>query len=326
MPQGYRWNEDRWSDRSESDWRRNDRSRDDQGQADFSRDDDYRDRSRHRSEADFAREEGFQGRNSGGRQDEDRGDRGYQPFGSTGRTYYGEGRGFDREGGHRREDYGERRDFSRNDKFYGGSGYGSERFSGFEGGSRGGYRGERDYDRSGDGGFGETGGRFSQGYERDHEWGSNPRAGRGEGGRGGWDKTRDEVKSWFGDDQAQRRREFDRASSGEHRGRGPKNYSRSDERIRDDVNDRLSDDSWLDASHIEVSVQGGEVTLSGFVSSRSDKRRAEDLAEDCSGVKHVQNNLRIQQAGGQDQQGSLWGSSGQSDNGALSGSGASGRA
>jgi len=81
---------------------------------------------------------------------------------------------------------------------------------------------------------------------------------------------------------------------GEHRGRGPKNYTRSDDRIREDVNDRLTDDTWLDASDIDVQVSGSEVTLTGTVSSRDDKRRAEDLAEQVSGVRHVQNNLRVQ--------------------------------
>jgi hypothetical protein len=37
--------------------------------------------------------------------------------------------------------------------------------------------------------------------------------------------------------------------------------------------------------------------LSGTVDSRDAKRRAEDCAEAVSGVRHVQNNLRIQQAG-----------------------------
>jgi hypothetical protein len=85
-----------------------------------------------------------------------------------------------------------------------------------------------------------------------------------------------------------------RSHGGEHRGRGPKNYTRSDARITEDVNDRLSDDSWLDASEIEVKVEAGEVTLSGTVQSREDKRRAEDLAEQVGGVRHVQNSLRIE--------------------------------
>jgi len=80
---------------------------------------------------------------------------------------------------------------------------------------------------------------------------------------------------------------------GPHRGRGPKAYVRSDDRILDDIGDRLADDPWLDASGVEVGVVAGEVTLSGGVEHRRDKRRAEDLAERVSGVKHVQNNLRM---------------------------------
>lgn len=78
-------------------------------------------------------------------------------------------------------------------------------------------------------------------------------------------------------------------------GKGPKGYVRSDERIREDVCDRLTDDPSLDASSIEVKVRNGEVTLSGTVDSRQARRHAEDLAE-VSGVKHLQNNLRVQEA------------------------------
>lgn len=81
--------------------------------------------------------------------------------------------------------------------------------------------------------------------------------------------------------------------TGAHRGKGPKGYSRSDERIREDCCDRLSDNDQLDASNVSVSVSKGEVTLEGHVSSRQDKRLAEDCVEQCSGVSHVQNNLRV---------------------------------
>lgn len=80
---------------------------------------------------------------------------------------------------------------------------------------------------------------------------------------------------------------------GEFRGRGPAGYRRSDERIREDVNDRLTDDPFLDATGIQVSVKECEVTLDGTVRSRQCKRQAEGLAEAVSGVAHVQNNLRI---------------------------------
>lgn len=83
------------------------------------------------------------------------------------------------------------------------------------------------------------------------------------------------------------------SSPGEHRGRGPKGYRRSDDRIREDINDRLTDDAWLDASNIEVSVSDCEVTLSGTVDSRQAKRRAEDIAERVSGVEDVQNSIRV---------------------------------
>jgi hypothetical protein len=88
---------------------------------------------------------------------------------------------------------------------------------------------------------------------------------------------------------------MDEQRGGQHRGRGPKGYTRSDERIREDVNDRLSDDPHVDASEIEVTVSSCEVTLSGTVDNRDAKRRAEDIAEQVSGVRHVQNNLRVQQ-------------------------------
>jgi hypothetical protein len=76
------------------------------------------------------------------------------------------------------------------------------------------------------------------------------------------------------------------------RGKGPKGYVRSDERIREDVCECLTDDPALDAGDIEVEVKEGEVTLSGSVSSRAARRHAEDLVDSISGVRHLQNNLR----------------------------------
>ena len=111
--------------------------------------------------------------------------------------------------------------------------------------------------------------------------------------RNWWDKTKDEVGSWFGDDDAKRRRRMDEINEGRYRGKGPKNYTRSQERIKEDVSDKLSDDSFLDASEIEVEVNGNEVTLTGSVDSRYAKHRAEDIAEDVTGVSYVQNNLRV---------------------------------
>jgi hypothetical protein len=87
--------------------------------------------------------------------------------------------------------------------------------------------------------------------------------------------------------------DYGRSTSRGARGLGPQGYKRSDDRISDDAHERLTDDTWLDASNISISVSGGEVTLSGTVDSREAKHRAERLIEDLSGVTHVQNNLRV---------------------------------
>ena len=75
-------------------------------------------------------------------------------------------------------------------------------------------------------------------------------------------------------------------------GKGPRGYTRSDDRIREDVCDRLSADDEVDASDITVTVAKAEVTLEGTVHDRHAKRRAEDIAESVTGVTDVHNRLR----------------------------------
>lgn len=83
-----------------------------------------------------------------------------------------------------------------------------------------------------------------------------------------------------------------------HRGLGPQGYRRSDQRISEDVHDRLTDDDHLDASGITVAVQDGEVTLSGTIRNRRAKHHAEAIIEHIGGVQHVQNNLRVDASAG----------------------------
>jgi osmotically-inducible protein OsmY len=80
---------------------------------------------------------------------------------------------------------------------------------------------------------------------------------------------------------------------GPYFGRGPKGYRRSDERIEEDINERLTQHPFIDATELEVRVQSGEVVLSGTVDDRNAKRIAEDIADSVSGVKDVQNQIRI---------------------------------
>jgi len=86
-------------------------------------------------------------------------------------------------------------------------------------------------------------------------------------------------------------------SQGSFAGRGPQGYKRSDERITEDINEELTQDADIDASNISVEVQNGEVTLKGTVPDRETKRRSEDIAESCSGVREVQNQLRVKREG-----------------------------
>jgi osmotically-inducible protein OsmY len=83
---------------------------------------------------------------------------------------------------------------------------------------------------------------------------------------------------------------------GNYGGRGPRGYKRGDERIREDVCDRLTEDSRIDASDIDVQVKEGEVTLAGSVRTREEKRFTEDLIERISGVRDVNNNLKVKPA------------------------------
>lgn len=123
--------------------------------------------------------------------------------------------------------------------------------------------------------------------------------------RGFLERAGEKIAGWFGDDDG---RDHSREPR-HHRGRGPADYTRSDDRIREDVCDRLTEDWAVDARNIRVQVASGEVTLDGTVDSRQAKRQAEDCVDHISGVRHVQNNLRVQERNRQSSSGA-WDSSG----------------
>ncbi len=83
------------------------------------------------------------------------------------------------------------------------------------------------------------------------------------------------------------------AGQGPYSGWGPRCYVRSDERILEDVCERMTRHGQLDARNIEVEVKNGEVYLAGAVSSRMAKRLAEDISDSVSGVQDVHNGLQI---------------------------------
>jgi osmotically-inducible protein OsmY len=144
------------------------------------------------------------------------------------------------------------------------------------------YSGQSNYSPRGYGGYDTRGG---AGYDPSPRFGESIRSDWSSvnDSRGGWSRpSSSNSESW------------NLRQSGGFYGKGPKGYTRSDERIREDVCDRLSADDELDASDITVTVSGGEVTLEGTVPDRRSKHRAEDLSDSVAGVSDVHNRLRAQ--------------------------------
>jgi len=183
----------------------------------------------------------------------------------------------------------------------GGEGYGSQgswqsgmggrmgsQSSGFQRGGPGGTWGQ------GGGGWQQRSGErssWSQGYGGQGSW--------GQGQPSGWSQSGDQgfgQQGRFGGGPRSFYYEEVWLIPGPHTGRGPQGYQRSDQRIEEDVCERLSRHGQLDASGIQVAVNNGEVTLSGTVDSRQDKRMAEDILDSIPGVKDVHNQLRVEQS------------------------------
>jgi hypothetical protein len=101
---------------------------------------------------------------------------------------------------------------------------------------------------------------------------------------------------YMGRDSGHMRPQWESRGGG-FRGQGPKNYMRTDQRITEDLNERLTDDDAVDAGDIEVQVKDGVVTLTGTVTNRWMKHRAEDMAEACAGVRDVENRIRVTGSG-----------------------------
>jgi osmotically-inducible protein OsmY len=80
---------------------------------------------------------------------------------------------------------------------------------------------------------------------------------------------------------------------GRFTGRGPRGYKRSNERLTEEINEKLTQHPDINAEEIEIKVQNGEVTLTGVVDDRQTKRMVEDIVEEISGVNELHNQLRV---------------------------------
>ncbi len=232
-----------------------------------------------------------------------------EQFDSTDYSWRDDERGYGQMEGWREEDYGQfdtagqsyrrdreaARDWGRDPSYRGASRFGENRGYGSPGNDFGG----RDfttprYTGTDAASYG-AGSQLAANHGEWHDYGATPsRAYRdyrgtwgGRSDRRNWlDRASDTVAGWFSDDDER----YDRG----YRGQGPSGYTRSDERIMEDACDALTEDWGVDARQISVAVSNGEVTLDGTVPSRQQKRRAEDVIDDLSGVRNVQNNLRVQ--------------------------------
>lgn len=295
------------------------RDRDDRDDDRYASDRD-RDRDRDRDvdrERGSQRWSGWSGRERSSRWDEDR-DEGYRSterYGQ-GQSGYGSGRyGGDRSMGmaSRTQGYSggyeDRRSPSTDDRFTGRGGQGYWMDRGERGYGERGY-GERDFEergrwreRTGYGGsrgmesqdtgylYGQHSGIGSQGGYGNYGWQGSQGGMQGQYGYGGQGPGQGRVGGYA--------REGGMGGMGMerggHRGKGPQGYTRSDDRIRENVCEALSDDDNIDATNIEVVVRGGEVVLSGTVDDRSMKRMAEDVVERVAGVKDVQNQIKVRE-------------------------------
>lgn len=112
---------------------------------------------------------------------------------------------------------------------------------------------------------------------------------------GGYGYSSGYVGGSLGGQPATTRPEWDtwQSSQQSQRGKGPKGYRRSDERIKDEVCERLADDWMVNPSDVSVEVRDGVVTLEGSAQSRQMKHRIEDIADSVSGVEDIQNRIGI---------------------------------
>jgi osmotically-inducible protein OsmY len=85
-----------------------------------------------------------------------------------------------------------------------------------------------------------------------------------------------------------------RQPCGEHAGKGPRNYRRSDARVYEDVCEALTRNGHVDATDVEVNVQDGQVTLSGSVADGDMSQQAEMVTASCAGVRCVKNDLEVE--------------------------------
>jgi osmotically-inducible protein OsmY len=156
-------------------------------------------------------------------------------------------------------------------------------------------------DSSGQDSYGQGHGRYGR---HEQSWGSGSYGmGQGRYGQGGYGAEREGLGQGHGYGQG--------AYSGSQRvRRGPKGYKRSDERLKEDISERLMNSVHIDAAEVSVEVQNGKVTLEGSVPERRMKHQIEDLVDNCPGVQDIDNRVRVARGESESESGTASGLSG----------------
>jgi osmotically-inducible protein OsmY len=232
----------------------------------------------------------------------------------SGYSQFGQGRNR----GSGQENYGQRdfgqRDFGQRD--YGQGDYGQSGYGGRSGYGGGGY-GQGGYQSS----SGQGRGQQSDSSQSWRGYGAGYGSEGGFGDSGGWTEPYGEGQQYGGQQRYSQVSQgsgssgqgYGQSGSGQrglHRGKGPKGYQRSDDRVKELICERLRDDPEIDPGEVTINVAGGRVTLDGSVDSRRTKRAIEDIAEQFD--VEVQNNLRVTQRTGASQGGDSQGEWGKS--------------
>lgn len=76
--------------------------------------------------------------------------------------------------------------------------------------------------------------------------------------------------------------------------RGPKGFRRSDERLKEELAERLMYRNDIDCSDVTLDVKDAKVTLEGNVPERWMRYAIDDVAESVIGVDDVENRIRVQ--------------------------------
>jgi osmotically-inducible protein OsmY len=260
-------------------------------------------------------DEDYESGRRGGQREFDRGRREEQEFGGFDEEPWARPKEFEPEGARRwREGEGARfggasqrrtefgRESGRGPR-YGGDRYGSEEIFGQERGQ--GYSG---YRRSQSGlptqGWGGYPGRREnqsdyssyRGEQAGSRFGGAEQGGRG--GMYGGEGSYGAGAPWsgagaYGGSSQQGGSQWGSGSQQSFRGKGPKGFTRSDDRLKELICESLTDDHDVDASEVSVDVKDGKVTLSGTVAERRQKYLIEEFVEETGGVKEVENQLRV---------------------------------